>query len=150
LTAIAVSAALLFAGATVAQAAGEPAVTKTQKQTQAREQEQTHKQAIESVKKRLKENPRDEGLSRAGQCLERSAQCQDMHGLDQAMESVRHNMEKHPDDKGLHHAMEHLEKHHRMLEEKHMERERPMHQDDSGRPEKSERHDGAGAEGSHR
>ena len=148
LTAIAVSAALLFAGATSARAADEPAATQTQKQTQTREQDRTREQAIESVKKRVQENPRDAGLRHAEQCLERSAQCQDMHGLDQAMESVRHNMGKHPDDKGLRHAMEHLEKNHQRLEKKHMERERPMHRDNSSRPERPDRHDAS--EGMHR
>ena len=143
----AVSATLLLTGAVLAWAADEPA-TQTQKQTQTREQEQTRKQAIESVKQRLKENPRDEGLRHAEQCLERSDRCQDVRGLDRAMESVRHNMETHPDDKGLRHAMEQLERHHQRLEKKHMERERPMHREDSGRPEKSERHDGS--EGMHR
>jgi hypothetical protein len=134
------STTLLLAGVALTRAAGEPGAAQTQKQTQTREQEQTRKQAIESVKQRMKENPRDEGLRHAGQCLDRSAQCQDMHGLDRAMESVRRNMERRPDDKGLRHAMEHLERHHQQLEKKHMERERSMRRDDSGRPERPDRH----------
>lgn len=125
--------ALLFSGA--APAADEPPATQSRKQIQAREQEQTRKQAIESVRQRMKENPRDEGLRRAEGCLELSAQCQDIHGLDQAMESVRHNMERHPDDKGLRHAMTHLERHHQHLEKQRMERGRSMHRGDSTRPE---------------
>ena len=143
-----VSSTLLFTGTALTWAADEPAGTKTQKQTQTREQEQTRKQAIESVKQRLKENPRDEGLRRAEQCLANSEQCRDVRGLDRAMESVRHNMEKHPDDKGLRHAMEHLERNHQRLEKKHMERERSMHRDGPGRSEKTDRHDGS--EGMHR
>jgi len=144
ITTVVVSAALLLTGATLAWAADESAAAKAKTQ----EQDQARQQAIESVKKRLKENPRDEGLRRAEGCIERSAQCQDMHGLDQAMESVRHNMEKHPEDQGLHHAMERLERHHQRLEKKHMERERPMHREDSGRPERPDRHDAP--EGMHR
>lgn len=143
---VAVNTTLLLTGAGLVQAVDEPAATKTQTQTQERERER--QQAIKSVKQRLKESPRDEGLKRAEQCLERSTQCQDLHGLDQAMESVRHNMERHPDDAGLRHAMEHLERNHQRLEKMHMERERSMHRDDSGRPEKPERHDGS--EGMHR
>ena len=139
---------LFLAGAGFARAADEPAAVQTQKQTKTQEQERERQQAIKSVKQRLKENPRDEGLHRAEQCLERSAQCQDLKGLDQAMESVRHNMERHPDDAGLRHAMEHLERNHQRLEKKHMERERNMHRDESGRMEKPERHDGS--EGVHR
>jgi C-terminal processing protease CtpA/Prc len=144
ITTVAVSAALLLTGAALAWAADEPAATKAKTQ----EQEQTRQQAIESVKKRLKENPRDDDLRRAEGCLERSEECQDMHDLDQAMESVRHNMEKHLEDQGLHHAMEQLERHHQRLEKEHMECERYMHRDDSGRPEKPERHDTP--EGMHR
>jgi len=144
ITTVVVSTALFLTGAALAWAADELAATKAKTQ----EQEQTRQKAIESVKKRLKENPRDEGLRRAEGCLERSAQCQDMHGLDQAMESIRHNMEKHPEDQGLHHAMEQLERHHQRLEKEHMERERSMHRDDSVRPDKPERHDGS--EGMHR
>jgi hypothetical protein len=137
--AVAMGAALLFSGTT--PAADKPPATQSPKQTQAREQEQTRKQAIESVRQRMKENPRDEGLRRAEGCLEHSAQCQNMHGLDQAMESVRHNMEKHPDDKGLRHTMVHLERHYQQLEKQHMERERSMHRDGgSDRPERPDRH----------
>lgn len=145
---VAVSATLLLASVGLVRAADEPPATLTKKQTQTRDQDQTRKQAIESVKKRLKENPRDEGLRHAEQCLERSEQCWDIRGLDQAMESVRHNMERHPDDKGLHHAMTHLERHHQRLEKQRMERERPMRREESGRPEKYERRDNA--EGMHR
>lgn len=141
---LAVSTTLFLTGAALTRAADEPAAT----QTQTREQEQTRKQAMESVKQRLKEDPKDEGLRHAEQCLERSEQCRDAKHLNQAMESVRHNMEKHPDDKGLRHAMEHLERHHERLEKKHMDRERPMYRDDSGRSEKPERRDGS--EGMHR
>ncbi len=143
-----VSVTLLLTGAVLARAADELAATKTQKQTETREQEQTRKQAIESVKQRMKENPRDEGLRHAEQCLARSEQCQDLRGLDWAMESVRHNMERHPEDEGLRRAMEHLERNHQRLERKHMERERPMHRENSGRPERPERRNGT--EGTHR
>jgi len=143
-----VSVTLLLTGAVLARAADELAATKTQKQTETREQEQTRKQAIESVKQRMKENPRDEGLRHAEQCLERSEQCQDLRGLDRAMESVRRNMERHPDDKGLRHAMMHLERHHQRLEKQHMERERPMQRDDAGRLERPNLHNGP--EGMHR
>ncbi len=143
---VAVSTTLLLAGTGFARAAEEPAANKTQAQTQ--EQERERRQAIKSVKQRLKENPKDEGLRRAEQCLERSAQCQDLRGLDRAMESVRHNMERHPDDEGLRHAMEHLERNHQRLEKMHMERERTMRRDDAGRMEKPERHDSS--DGMHR
>ncbi len=148
ITTLAVSATLLLIGAAVVRAADEPAATQSQKQTQTREQEQTRKQAIESVEQKLKENPRDEGLRHAGQCLASSEQCKDVRVLDQAMESVRRNMERHPEDKGLGHAMTHLERHHRRLEKQHMERERSMHRESPGRSERLERRDGS--EGSHR
>jgi hypothetical protein len=106
---LAAGAVLLFTGAALVRAADELAAAQSQKQ------EQTHQQAIESVKQRLKANPRDEGLRRAEGCLEHSEQCKDMRGLDQAMESVRKNMERHPEDAGLHHAMEQLERHHQQL-----------------------------------
>lgn len=134
---LAVSMTLFLTGAGLALAAEEPAATQAQKQAQAREQ------AIASVKKRLKENPRDAGLRQAERCLDRSDQCQDLRGLDRAMEGVRRNMERHPEDEGLRHAMTYLERHHHRLEKKHMERERSMHRSESGRPEKPERHDGS-------
>ena len=143
-----VSVTLLLTGSVLARAADELAATKIQKQTETREQEQTRKQAIESVKQRMKENPRDEGLRHAEQCLERSDRCQDLRGLDRAMESVRRNMERHPDEKGIRHAMEYLERNHQRLEKKHMERERSMHRDGPGRSEKPDRRDGS--EGMHR
>lgn len=130
ITVVAVGATLLLSGTSVAPAADDPAAAPTRKQTQAREQKQARQQAIESVRQRLKENPRDEGLRHAEQCLAHDDQCRDIHNLDQAMESVRHDMEKHPGDKGLRHAMEHLERHHRRLEKQHMERERPMDRKD--------------------
>ncbi len=144
ITTFAVITTLLLTGVAHTRAADEPAAT----HAQTREQDRTREQAIESVKKRAQENPRDEGLRHAEQCLEHNEQCQDMDGLDQAMESVRRKMERHPEDQGLHHAMEHLERHHERLEKKHMDRERSMHRDDSGRPDRSGSHDGS--EGMHR
>ena len=140
ITTFAVCTTLLLTGATFARAADEPAAT----QAQTRAQDRTRVQAIESVKKRAKENPRDEYLRHAEQCLEHSEQCQNLRSLDQAMESVRRNMEQYPEDQGLRHAMEHLERHHEQLEKKQMAHERSIHWDESGRPLRSGSYYGSG------
>lgn len=135
-----VSATLLLTGTAVVRAAEESAAVQMQKlaqaQTQTRDEKQAREQAIKSVKQRLKEDPRDEGLHRAQECLERNEKCQDIQGLEKAMESVRKNMERHPQDAGLRNAMDHLDRNHQRLEKQRMERERPMPRQDSGRPEK--------------
>jgi len=66
-------------------------------------------QAIESVKKNLASDPKNQGLQQALQCLERADQCNDQHQLDQAIGSVPDNLKHHPEDQGMHHALDDLE-----------------------------------------
>jgi hypothetical protein len=81
--------------------------------------DKTRAQAIESVKKNLARDPKNQGLQHALQCLETN-QCNDQKKLNQAMSSVKDNLAHHPEDQGMHHAMNHLEQHHQDLAHGHM------------------------------
>ena len=89
-------------------------------------------QAIESVKKNLAKDPKNEGLQHAAQCLENPGQCNDQRRLDQAIGSVKDNLKHHPEDRGMHHALDDLEHHHQDLthhsvdHDQQMSHDRPM------------------------
>lgn len=91
--------------------------------------DQTRAQAIESVKKNLARDPKNEGLQNALGCLESASQCNDQGKLDKAMGSVKDSVAHHPEDAGMHHALEQLEQHHERFQHEHMQRERTAPRD---------------------
>jgi hypothetical protein len=82
--------------------------------------DKTHAQAIESVKKNLARDPKNEGMQNALHCLESANQCNDQRKLEKAMGSVKDSLAHHPEDSGMHHAMDQLEQHHQRFEHEHM------------------------------
>lgn len=96
-------------------------------------------QAIESVKKNLAKDPKNEGLQHAAQCLEKPGQCNDRRKLDQAIGSVKDNLKHHPEDQGMHHALDDLEHHHQDLEHHSMDHGPMDH--DHGAPHDTMPHD---------
>jgi len=134
------SAALLWTGATVVGVAMNPAAAQTQTK-----QDQATKQAIDSIKKKRQEDPQDVGLRHAQECLENSAKCQDMKGLNEAMDSVRKCIDRDPKDAGLRHAMDTLQAHYQRMESHMPGGPSPQRPESGGQPHSGGQPDATGS-----